>query len=302
MNDTISWVSSPLNCQIQISGPSHVRFLQGLCSNDVVQLAIGESCEAYLPSVQGKTLAHGFLKKYDDKLVFLGMGQQCELLLPHLQKYAMIEDVEVADQSATKNAIFVWGENASAWLKEKLGMSELPELLQHQTIEWEGASLDIFRTPVLKEASYELSGQGVQHLVQGIDPSPVAFEKRRIASRFPVHGVDFGGEHLAQEVNRDDQAISFKKGCYLGQETVARIDAMGHVNKKLVSVHWLSECTPAELPAVLIVDGKEVGRVTSLTNMDGQYWGLAMIRRGLNAPGTQIESEAGTLEVADYSS
>ncbi|QDU77028.1 putative global regulator [Bremerella volcania] len=298
MNDTISWVSSPLKSQIQVSGPSHIRFLQGLCSNDVAQLAVGASCEAYIPTVQGKVLAHGFLKKHDDRIVFLGLGQQTEALLLHLQKYAMIEDVEVTDQSESKNAILVWGENVGSWLKGKLGVSDLPELHQHQTLSREGASIDILHTPLLKEASYELSGPGVESLVQDVQPSVEAFEGLRIENWFPVHGIDFGAEHLAQEVNRDDQAISFKKGCYLGQETVARIDAMGHVNKKLVAVRWLTGDVPSELPAALVVEGKEVGQLTSLANHHGQYLGLAIIRRGLNAAGTRIDSEAGSLEVA----
>ncbi|MEW4560945.1 hypothetical protein AB1K70_00355 [Bremerella sp. JC770] len=298
MNGTIAWVSSPLQSQVQINGPSHVRFLQGLCSNDVVQLEVGATCEAYIPSVQGKTLAHGFLKKYDDQIVFAGLGQQTDLLLPHLQKYAMIEDVEVSDQSQTKNAIFVWGENVESWLKAKLGVAELPGERHHQSLTWEGATIEVFHSPILKQASYEVSGFGVERLVEGIEPSDTAFEAERIENRFPIHGVDINADHLAQEVNRDDQAISFKKGCYLGQETVARIDAMGHVNKKLVAVRWLSDRLPVELPAAIVIDGKEVGRLTSLVSSNGQHLGLAMIRREWNAAGTRIESELGSLEVA----
>jgi len=297
MNDTIAWVPSPLTCQITISGPNHARFLQGLCSNDVVQLEVGSGCEAYVPSVQGKILAHGFLNKYEDQIVFLGLGDQTETLLPHLQKYAMIDDVEVTDQSGSKSAILIWGENAAQWLREKLGASDLPEVLQHRTWDWEGTSIEVFRTPILREDSYELSGPDVQRLVERIEPQPDVFEKRRIENRFPIHGIDFGAEHLAQEVNRDDQAISFIKGCYLGQETIARIDAMGHVNKKLVAVRWQGESVPAELPAAIVVEGKEVGRLTSLTEGDGGMLGLAMIRRGSNTAGTQIESELGSLEV-----
>jgi len=297
MNGTIAWVSSLLKSQVQINGPSHVRFLQGLCSNDVVQLEVGAACEAYIPSVQGKTLAHGLLKKYGDQIVFAGLGQQTDPLLSHLQKYAMIEDVEVNDQSATKNAILVWSENAESWLREKLDIADLPGLLQHQTLDWEGATFEVFHTPILKQASYEISGPGVERLVEGIEPSSAAFEVGRVENRFPIHGVDINTEHLAQEVNRDDQAISFKKGCYLGQETVARIDAMGHVNKKLVKVRWLSDRLPSELPAVIVVDGKEVGRLTSLVSSGSQNLGLAMIRREWNAAGTLIESELGSLEV-----
>ena len=63
-----------------------------------------------------------------------------------------------------------------------------------------------------------------------------AFETLRIEAGTPLFGVDFNDNNLPQEVGRDDRAISFTKGCYLGQETVARIDALGHVNQQLAGV------------------------------------------------------------------
>ncbi|RCS51882.1 hypothetical protein DTL42_09995 [Bremerella cremea] len=295
------WTASPWATWIEISGPSHLRFVQGLCSNDVAALEAGHGCEAFIPTLQGKILAHGYLWKSTDRIEFAGLGNQTPGLLPHLQKYAMIEDVEVADRSTSGEAILVWGEEVAAVLSAILG-TEVPlgDLEQSEVI-WEGNSLRLFRPTAMNTAAMEIRGEqatAVASLLSEKGAKEVgmnAFQQSRIAQRFPWHGVDITPEHLAQEANRDDQAISFKKGCYLGQETVARIDALGHVNKKLVAVRLLGTCE--DLPQAIVVEGKEIGQVTSLAEVDGQNIGLAMIRRSHNAAGTKIECELGTIEV-----
>lgn len=297
MSQSIFWVPTPLTTRIEVSGPSHVRFLQGLCSNDVSKLETGQACEAFIPTVQGKILAHGYLLKYDDRIVFIGLGNQTEALLSHLQKYAMIEDVDVVDLAEKTSAILLWGEGTQEWLSEKLGSHPWPEPLGISSLSDDGEPIEIFGTSLLGCPSYEIVGTDVASLVEGIDASPEQFETARIANRFPQHGVDFDANHLAQEVNRDDQAISFKKGCYLGQETVARIDAMGHVNKKVVPVRMSLPTEAPQLPASIVVEDKEVGQITSLAQIDGQWLGLAMIRRGLNSPGSKLVCDLGTIEV-----
>src|SRR5690606_21538967 len=94
------WTTSPWTTWIEISGPSHLRFVQGLCSNDVVMLEAGHGCEAFVPTVQGKILAHGYLWKTNDQIEFAGLGNQSPGLLPHLQKYGLIEDVEIVERRA----------------------------------------------------------------------------------------------------------------------------------------------------------------------------------------------------------
>ena len=100
----------------------------------------------------------------------------------------------------------------------------------------------------------------------GITPcGESAFEAARIEWGFPLYGRDITEANLPQEVARDALAISFTKGCYLGQETVARIDALGHVNKTLVGLRFVSPTVPAdgsELTAVGQVVGQpHVGRL-----------------------------------------
>jgi folate-binding protein YgfZ len=107
-----------------------------------------------------------------------------------------------------------------------------------------------------------------------------------------------GYKPCRQEVNRDRQAISFTKGCYLGQETVARIDALGHVNQKLVGVRFMGDENPA-VGTELMNNGLSVGRVTSATYSPQlrAALALAMVRRESNVPGTLLESVRGECEV-----
>ncbi len=133
----------------------------------------------------------------------------------------------------------------------------------------------------------------------GAEPcAAVAFEAARIEWGFPLFGRDISEKNLPQEVARDARAISFVKGCYLGQETVARIDALGHVNRTLVGVRFSSNGAPT--PGMeLTSDGATAGTVTSASYSPQLRapMALAVVRRGKNTPGTRLQSAAGDSEV-----
>ncbi|MCC6511323.1 MAG: hypothetical protein IT423_19635, partial [Pirellulaceae bacterium] len=111
------------------------------------------------------------------------------------------------------------------------------------------------------------------------------FETGRVQNFWPVAGREISERTLPQELDRDVLAISFNKGCYLGQETVARLDAMGEVQRKLclVELHGIEEIVT---PQALVRDGKEVGSLTSAAPLaaDGRRLGLALMRRGSMSP------------------
>mgnify|MGYP001185420384 CR=1 FL=1 len=115
-------------------------------------------------------------------------------------------------------------------------------------------------------------------------------EMLRVEAGIPCYGVDLDDQNLPQEVNRDTQAISFTKGCYLGQETVARIDALGHVNRLLTGL----ALPPGPLPRAGMVieqDGREAARVTSSSYSPrlGRPLAMAYVRRESSTPGTVLE-------------
>jgi folate-binding protein YgfZ len=127
---------------------------------------------------------------------------------------------------------------------------------------------------------------------------PEAVEAARIEAGQPFYGRDIHDRSLPQEVARDAQAISFVKGCYIGQETVARIDALGHVNRTLAGVKFAGERVP-ESGAELVRDGQSVGQVISAVFSPrlSAPLALAYLRRGSNTPGTRLESPVGPGEV-----
>jgi tRNA-modifying protein YgfZ len=127
-------------------------------------------------------------------------------------------------------------------------------------------------------------GEGLAEL------APSDFDALRIEAGTPVHGRDLFEKNLPQEFARDDRAISFVKGCYLGQETVARIDALGHVNQILKG---LSFDPGIECPApgsTLEADGRRVGTITSVAFAPwrGHAIGLGMIRTSHAGAGTTL--------------
>src|SRR5438046_8506879 len=103
----------------------------------------------------------------------------------------------------------------------------------------------------------------------------------RIEAGYPLYGRDITDKNLPQEIDRDRLAISFTKGCYLGQETVARIDALGHVNRLLRGIKFLTSAIP-ERGTELQSGGKVVGHVTSSCWSPGIGAPLALgfLRRG----------------------
>jgi folate-binding protein YgfZ len=128
--------------------------------------------------------------------------------------------------------------------------------------------------------------------------SAAAFEPARIEQGFPWFAQDISPANLPQEVGRDPLAVSFVKGCYLGQETVARIDALGHVNKLLVGLRFATPRVPAA-GAELQAGDKAVGQVTSAAYSPryASAVALAYVRRGSHTCGTRFLSADGEAEV-----
>jgi folate-binding protein YgfZ len=289
--------------KIEFVGADRVRFLNNLTTNDLRNLKPGDSIETFLTTVQGKTLSHGYVCCGNDALVYETTPDQAARLLPHFEKYRVREQVEFCDRSDDWAEIVVAGPKAkrvvSFLFYQGIGDGHETETppnprpyVRHR----------VFGRPDAFLVSYprlEIAGIWLMFTADGALPcGHTAFEAARIEAGFPLYDVDISDDNLPQEVSRDAQAISFKKGCYLGQETVARIDALGHVNRTLVQVQF----TGTEVPSAgteLSAEGKPVGRVTSAA------WSprlkaplaLAYVRRGHNAPGARLDSPRGAAEV-----
>jgi folate-binding protein YgfZ len=283
--------------QISLTGGDRATLLHKFCTQDVLSLRPCQGSEAFICNVQGKIVGHVYFFVGEDTLVLDSAAGQGDALVGHLDRYVIREDVQFADESAQRGDILVAGPEAGRKLRELTGAEVPTEMFAHRAAKLGGADIWLRRTPYVAPESYFVSYEVAQEpaILAALDDAailrcaPEVMEIARIESGTPLYGVDITVENLPQEVARDATAIHFRKGCYLGQETVARIDALGHVNKLLVQLKFPPEATVA--PGEELLHGaKKVGRVTSvcISPAANAHLALAYLRREHTTPGTQI--------------
>ncbi|MEX2286848.1 MAG: glycine cleavage T C-terminal barrel domain-containing protein [Planctomycetaceae bacterium] len=291
--------------QLELTGADRAKFLHNFCTNNVLTLKPGQGCEAFCTNVKGRVVGHVFVFCDTDSLWLEAVPNAQEALRAHLERYIITEDVQLHDRTAQFGELLVSGPRSAERLSQ-LGLNVGPlALLEHKTIESEGTSISIRRVDFLAAPGFLLSCAREnlaplwRQLVDGgIRPAgSMALEVLRIEAVMPLYGIDITDENLAQEVGRTRQAISFTKGCYLGQEPIARIDALGHVNRELRGLKLQAGRLPERGATVLSEDGaKEVGTLTSAARLsdDQPVFALAYLRSGSNAPGTTLAVRAAT--------
>jgi tRNA-modifying protein YgfZ len=287
--------------QLELTGRDRVAFLQRLCTNDVRPLAPGAGCEAFVTDAKGRIVAHVLVFAGRDSLVLDAGGAAADKLRAHLDFYLIHDQVAVHDRSGAWAELIVAGPQAAAVLARTMGTAPPPERLGHVDVSCEGATVSVRSVVAAPCAVYSLvAGADVlarlwPALAAAAQPcGQRVVELLRIELGWPRYGVDLSEKNLPQEIGRNRAAISFTKGCYLGQETVARIDALGHVNRHLVGLRLETK----ELPppgTVLVHDGQPVGEITSAAMLPDGAAALALgyVRRGHDEPGTQLESPSG---------
>ncbi len=288
-------------CRLAVSGPDRAKFLHNLLTNEVKRLPVGRGCEAFVTSPQGRTLAFVIVLAAEDAILLGTDPGGTTLLLPHLAKYGVFDDVAIEDHlSASTFEYHVAGPAAEEIVRRCL--DQLPESadLAHVKVSLGGQPVRLVRESPAGLAGLTLIGnieaeRPVKHslLATGgelglVEAGPEMFEVLRIEAGTPVFGKDITEKNLPQEIGRDARAINFVKGCYLGQETVARLDALGHVNQILRGLVFEPGSGFAEPGAHLEGDGKNVGVVTScaFSPVRNAPVALAIVRTSHMAPGT----------------
>jgi len=293
--------------QIDITGSDRATFLHNMCTNEIRKLSPGQCCEAFCTDVKGKIQAQVFVFVEQDQISLLSVPGQAERIIAQLGRYVIREDVELADSTGKYALSIVVGPQAHATLKQKTeNENDIPtEDYNHATCTLAGKPCLVARLPILWPGTLLVRTASANSPLNGLDVPTIdtdspAWSSLRVESQLPLFGIDFDDSNLPQEVNRDAQSISFTKGCYLGQETVARIDALGHVNKKLVVVSIEGTSVP-EVGAKLLSGDSEVGTITTAcwSPQASRPAVLAMVKRGANDIGSEMESPAGKAVVVD---
>jgi folate-binding protein YgfZ len=283
--------------RLDVLGPDRAKFLHNLTTNDVKKLAVGRGQEAFVTSLQGKTLGYVSLLASDDRIVLRTDPGALPGLLPHLEKYGVFDEVTLEPSSSFE--FHLAGEGADELLRRAGGEPPDEGDLSHRMTRVGDVPVLAVRESPFGQTGLSLIGEAGASgrvrdalreagLLRELDPG--ADEAMRIEAGTPAFGRDVTADNLPQEVGRDARAISFVKGCYLGQETVARIDALGHVNKLLKGLILPVGSAVPEAGAALEADGKAVGKVTSSSHSPGRSAPVALgyVRTSHATPGTAL--------------
>jgi folate-binding protein YgfZ len=289
---------------IELTGRDRAKFLHNFCTNDIRRLEPGGACEAFLTNVQGKVLAFVSVYATADALWLVSVPGTASAIIGHLSRYQISEDVAFADRSGDLDALLIAGPRALEVAVRVVPAAATLETSPSVCLVNDSASQvqvrrhDFLRLPGLVFVAQRSEIESLRARLSSAGAIPTGnevFEALRIEAGFPLFGVDITDANLAQEVNRTSQAISFTKGCYLGQEPIARIDALGHVNQQLRGLRLQSGPVPSAGCEVVLrgVERRTVGRVTSaaISYADDRPVALAYLRRGFESPGLEVEVE-----------
>jgi folate-binding protein YgfZ len=269
---------------VTLSGADRQSFLHNFCTNDIKRLAPGQNSEAFVTNVKGKTIGYGLVTCRGAESVFITVPEQAAKLLEHLERYVIREDVQLRDTTGEIKYLLLSDKRIDDGLNGYWIAWDLIGRPGSGLVEVPAADLDRVRSGLVERGAMACDA--------------AAFEMLRIEAGTPLFGVDFDDANLPQEIGRDKLAISFTKGCYLGQETVARIDAIGHVNQQLAGVQFVEGAVP-QPSTDLKRDDHLVGQVTSATFSPrlNSPLALAMLKRDSHVGGTVLESAVGAAKV-----
>jgi folate-binding protein YgfZ len=258
---------------LQLTGADRGSFLQGMVSNDVKALKPGAGQYATVLNQQGKVLADVHVLCSDNSFYLDLWEVTKDKISEHLNRYLVADEVEIADRTDEYGIISLQGPRAEDCLRRIVGQSDLPGVsMAHRMVKIDDAQVCVVCATSTGETGFDLiiPRSHLKNTAQKLTEAGKEFSGAwigeeahnilRIEAGIPRYGIDFTEDNLLLEVGLD-QAVSFTKGCYLGQEVVERIRSRGHVNKKLVGLIFDGR-EPASRGDVLSAD-KPVGTITS---------------------------------------
>jgi folate-binding protein YgfZ len=304
LRDVLVVVDRPERGLVSVEGPDAVSFLQSLVSQDVGALPVGGNAHTLLLTPQGKLDVDARAVRVAEERLWLdtepGFGAR---LTDSLRRFRIRVKAEIVDESAAFGSLAVRGPGA-AGLRSLVGAPAAT-----LDVAWPfGDAFDVVgptaTVDTLRRAFLDAGASAC---------TPAELETLRVEAGAPRQGADLDDRTIPQEAFLERDAVSFTKGCFLGQELVCRIDSRGHVNRFLRSLRVADGSRPP-VGAEIVVDGKVVGSLTSVTPVpEPEWWGLGFVRREIEPPadallrwdggetGARIEATAASLVTSPVS-
>jgi aminomethyltransferase len=286
--------------RILVTGSDAVMFLNGLVTNDVKSLVVNAWLPAAFASVQGRLLASVRIVHRTDGFLIDTEAETREKVFKLLERFILAGDFQVQDLTSGTAMLSLQGKGALDLLQSEFGLEVAPE---RGTVLHTPNGLDILAATHTGESGFDivmaadeerewrekLVTQGAAAVDDGTQ------EVLRIEAGIPRYRIDMDENTVLNETTLDD-AISFTKGCYTGQEIIIRIKHRGHVAKKLTGLVMDDESDVAQGATVLSEGGDEIGRVTSVCVSPrlARTIALAYVKYDYLAAGTKIKIKDAT--------
>ncbi len=282
---------------ICIEGPDREAWLHRLTTANLQPLPAGAGTYAFLLNASAHVVADFVLLKLADALWLYSSHSAIDKLETHLRRAIFREHLTLTNLSFHRKLISLQGPNAEQILVACLG--DLPSLQPLAFIrrDWNGSSVFLIRNARTAAGGFDvlLPADAVEPfqtlaVERGAVPvGPDALNVARVEAGIPWYGSDYDESILAPEA-RLDRFIPENKGCYTGQEVIARIRNRGHVNRLLVQLEVQTDSVP-ERGALILSEGNEVGWITSAVwsyRIEAPV-ALGYLRRNLVEPGTRVQ-------------
>lgn len=246
---------------ITVTGKDRQTWLNGIATCDLAPLKSGQGAFGLAVGKTGKILSPLYILIDDDKILIGAPRDRIAGLIAHFEHYVIMEDIELEDASNAVTWAFAHGPIG----KDLPTLARAHGALAAAAVDTTGKGGALFAfEPQSAEAT-------LQKLAKPSKQPPItigdaeAWEALRIEIGSPRWGKDFTEENYPQEASIEELAVSFNKGCYLGQEAVFMLHARGHVKKKLVPLKVEGETAVEAGAQITLLDGTTIGSITSST-------------------------------------
>jgi folate-binding protein YgfZ len=246
---------------LRVSGADALSFLQGQYTNDLHHGPAGGATYGIWLNQKGRVVADSFVRKISpEELWLVSYFSPATVIRERLEAYIVADEVVIEDVTDSTRGLTIWGVAAA-------GAVQAPAWSFQGRRSREPHSEIIF--PASAEPGMDAGPAG------GVLLSAGEMERERIAAGIPAVPVDLGLADLPNEGGLEAEAISYTKGCYLGQEVMARLKSMGQVRRRLLRVGGTGE--PPPRPAALFQAAQKIGELRSAAREGAGWIGLAMI-------------------------
>jgi len=311
LRESVGVVDKNYRAYLSFTGPDRVRYLNAILTNNIKELAENRGTVSLFLNPQGHIQAEIETYALGEELFCGSYAMIRERLIEGLEKYIIMDDVTLSDQTEEYGTLALEGPKAVAVAAVLTGvdLGGLAELESREVLVGGVPCRMIRRSPggaggaefLVRRGDIEALWKTVAEAARKHGGGPagyVALNVVRLEQRIPWFGYDFGEKQIPHEAGLQDSHISYTKGCYTGQEIVERVRSRGQVNRVRVSLR-LEGVKGVAANTVLTVEGKEVGIVTRTGFSPGMnaWIGMGYVRRERAEVGTKMEVAGGTARV-----